>query len=148
MKIIEADFKIEHDGESFLLSFKKAKKDLKDAPKIPYKPPLYHRTLKGAIMSVYRWRKHKKYAFTEVPETLLEPLKELNKVLEAIAVYANPLEPYMKQLEKLFCKDMLKPIVKVKKPRAKSKTAEKKFKYEYTERDYMIEIPKEIENNE
>jgi len=124
MTIIEPDFKIEHNLDYFSISFLKSKKELKDDPKIPYKPATYYNHIENAIKSAMLWRTHKKYSLHESPDSLKKPLKEIKNILDLIDDYSNKMYIHLNKLQEVFCKDISVPVKKVKKERAKKKVKE------------------------
>ena len=141
MQIIEADFKVEYNNDYFLLSFKKDKKELKDEPKIPYKSPTYYSKIDNAIIAVCNWRKHKKYPFKEITDDLYKALKNFKQLDSRLKDHFNKMDIMISNLEAIYCKDISKPIKKVKKARVKGQSPLKKVKYNYTDKDFMIEDP-------
>lgn len=89
MIIIEKDFKIEHNGDCFVLYFLKSKKELKENSEDLYKVHGYYLVLSSAIKAVITWRKDKKYPFNESYDELLKVYLNYKKSIKDFNLYCN-----------------------------------------------------------
>lgn len=115
MKIIEQDFKIEHDGFCFVLYFKKTKKELKEKSKEeleeeldkadeiinPFKIHGYYSVLKNALYQVLKWRKDSKYPFKESSFEFEKTYKLFIKAENKLNNYSNFIFDSITDLENL-----------------------------------------------
>ncbi len=65
MKIKEKDFTIEHNGDCWAIHCLKSKKELKENSKETYKTLGYYTNIYNALHAALKWRKDKKYPFSE-----------------------------------------------------------------------------------
>lgn len=103
MIIEEKDFRIEHDGDCFVLYLLKSKKELKENSKDSYKIHGYYVIFKDAIKAAILWRKSKKYPFKEPVNELVRAYLGYQKSIEEFHSYCNIIyEPIYKLKEKIF----------------------------------------------
>lgn len=89
MKIIEKDFKIEHDGDCYVLYFLKSKKELKETSEDSYKVHGYYVVLPNAIKAAIIWRRDKKYPFKESANELVGTYLDYKKSIKEFNLYCN-----------------------------------------------------------
>ena len=80
MEILDKDFKIQHDGNCFVLSFLKTKKELKVDASDSYQTHGYYSDIFNAFYAVYQWRLEKKYPFKESATELKKAMQKYMKV--------------------------------------------------------------------
>jgi len=103
MIILEKDFKIEHNGDTFVLYLLKSKKELKENSEMEYKVHGYYVALENAIKSAIQWRKHKKYPFKEPANILIKPYLDYVESIKKFRTYCNIIyEPIFKLKEEVF----------------------------------------------
>jgi len=90
MKIVEKDFRIEYDGECFILYLLKTKKELKEDSGDMYKVKGYYsKQIYHALNAAYNWRLSKKYPFKEPTLKFKQYLLQFKKALNTLELYSN-----------------------------------------------------------
>lgn len=106
MKIIEKDFKIEHDNSCYVLYFLRTKKELKENLEDPksfedfFKIQGYYSDLNNAIKVALKWRMDPKYSFKESYVKFYNDYLHYKKSMKELDYYSKLIYSPIYELEK------------------------------------------------